>query len=74
MQHLLRRLRWLRARLAAQWAPCPVCHGSERELVDFGHGDVRDLPCSMCDGVGTYIAYERQRAEFEERWREHWKA
>lgn len=68
LNETLRRLRHLRARWAARWAPCPICHGSERELVDFGHGDVRDLPCSMCNGLGTYRAYEQQRAEFYAKW------
>lgn len=54
LHDMMRRLRHLRARLAARWAPCPICHGSEREMVDFGHG--------------TYRAYETQRAEFYARW------
>jgi hypothetical protein len=29
---------------------CETCMGSGREMINYGHGDVRDIECSMCKG------------------------
>ncbi len=29
---------------------CETCVGSGREMINFGHGDVRDVECSICGG------------------------
>jgi hypothetical protein len=65
---------WFRKIIGAwllRFAPCPTCHhtaGNERFWGGEMLGEVV-IPCSMCDGVGTYAAYEayeaRRRADIE---------
>jgi DnaJ-class molecular chaperone len=31
---------------------CPDCSGSGIEFVSTGHGNVKEEPCSSCDGTG----------------------
>lgn len=56
---------WLRRlwhRIMRPLLPCPICNGTKVEYFDVG-GKIgpQIIVCSMCNGVGTYSAYERIR-------------
>jgi hypothetical protein len=43
---------------------CATCKGSGREMINYGHGDVRDVECSMCgDGASLKPSEPESLAE-----------
>jgi hypothetical protein len=34
--------------LALTIKDCDACKGSGREMINYGHGSVNDIPCSVC--------------------------